>query len=501
MNNAPREHSQNGPFDLSNIATDSVSCSLLSNLYRLLAENTVDCIWLFDFTHRSLLYISPSLHNLLGYTSEELLQLPQSDYMPPDERVKLSNKIKKCLADFETRTIKTEVISSSIDSKLIHRNNEIIDVEHSIKFITNGQSEHVCLIGITRDISDRKRIEEKLTAEIEEKNQMIEMLKQKELELKQLTEILLEKNESLKALAGTDELTNLFNRYYLDQRIVSEMERAERYDQPLSLIMFDLDHFKKVNDTWGHSTGDLVLIAVADRVSQIIRYPDVLARWGGEEFAILLPQTDLHGAILVAEKIRRSLEDIEHPGVGVVTSSFGVATLKKNEQWESWFKRVDLALYQAKDEGRNKVISNDDITKTPLSYVKVKWNTQWACGNDLIDEQHEELLNLCNQLLEHFLSKSSQQEIHDSLEQFTAHVLNHFEDEEKLHSEMNYPDAQNHSLTHDVLVEKVMAFKQAFMDDKVNPSSFFTFVMDEVILGHLLTEDVLYFPYVKTTSN
>lgn len=501
MNNATNEHSQTETNESSTNAPMVFSCSLLSDLYKLLAENTIDCIWLYDATEQTFVYISPSLHKLLGYTPEELIQAPLDLVISNADYAKIKESILGQIKTLNETQNKLEQESISIDLKLIHQNGLLIDVETSTKIMVNDQSNHICILGVTRDISERKRVEKMLNAEIEEKNRMIETLKLKEIELKQLTEILLEKNESLKTLAGTDELTNLYNRYYLDQRIVSEMERAERYDQPLSLIMFDLDHFKKVNDTWGHSTGDLVLIAVADRVSQIIRYPDVLARWGGEEFAVLLPQTDLHGAILVAEKLRRALEEIEHPGVGTVTSSFGVATLKKKEQWESWFKRVDIALYQAKDAGRNKVVSNDDITKTPLSYVKVKWNNQWACGNDLIDDQHEELLNLCNQLLENFLLKAPQNEIHQSLELFTNHVLTHFEDEERLHSIMNYPDAENHSITHDLLVEKVMAFKQAFLDDKVNPSSFFTFVMDEVIMGHLLTEDVLYFPYVKKATN
>lgn len=342
---------------------------------------------------------------------------------------------------------------------------------------------------------------EELLLIIEEQRQTIEALKLKEIELKQLTELLLQRNENLKTLAGTDELTNLYNRYYLDQRIVAEIERAERYNQPLSLIMFDLDHFKRVNDTWGHSTGDQVLIKVSDRVSQIIRYPDVLARWGGEEFAVLLPQTDLNGAALVAEKIRKTLEDLDHPGVGKVTSSFGVATLNRGEQWESWFKRVDIALYQAKDEGRNKVVVNDDIMKTPLSYVRVRWNKDWACGHNVMDKQHEELLNMCNVLLEQFLTKSDPKLILRTLDLFIQMVCEHFETEEALHKELNYPEAKTHSEIHEDLVEKVKTFRTSFLNNEVDPSHFFTFIMDEVIMRHLLTDDLEYYPYVKESTN
>lgn len=159
--------------------------------------------------------------------------------------------------------------------------------------------------------------------------------------------------EHLRELATIDQLTGLFNRTYFDIRVLNEMARSRRYDTPLSMIMFDLDYFKGINDTFGHDVGDEVLRHAARVCNENIRESDVLARWGGEEFVVLAPQTDLEGAEKLAEKLREVLEKNQIEPFGTVTGSFGVTVYNHSESFEAWYKRTDSAMYMAKTAGRN----------------------------------------------------------------------------------------------------------------------------------------------------
>lgn len=155
-------------------------------------------------------------------------------------------------------------------------------------------------------------------------------------------------------LATTDALTGLYNRFRFDELVVEEIERSERYGGPLSMIIFDLDHFKQVNDTYGHIVGDEVLIEISRLSKEILRTTDIIARWGGEKFSILLPGTTSSGAYTAAEKLRQTLENYQHSTVGVVTASFGVSQRSKDEDYAEWFTRVDQALFKSKNSGRNR---------------------------------------------------------------------------------------------------------------------------------------------------
>lgn len=169
-------------------------------------------------------------------------------------------------------------------------------------------------------------------------------------------------NARLEQLAQTDPLTQLLNRRALTERITAEMERALRYDSTLALLMIDLDHFKRVNDTYGHLVGDDVLRDVAKLLVDTIRVSDIVARYGGEEFLVLLPETDDAGAESFADRIRAAVEEHdftdsgEHPQLRL-TSSIGVAMYPaaRIESVEDLFARADAALYRAKADGRNRV--------------------------------------------------------------------------------------------------------------------------------------------------
>ena len=135
-----------------------------------------------------------------------------------------------------------------------------------------------------------------------------------------------------------------------------EHKITKRYNRSLSALFFDIDHFKKVNDTYGHDIGDVVLSNLATLISQQIRETDIFARWGGEEFIILLPETTRQEAELLAEEIMISLSQYTFTEVGKVTISIGITSIKGKERLQTFTKRLDDALYKAKKDGRNRYI-------------------------------------------------------------------------------------------------------------------------------------------------
>ncbi|RUM90019.1 MAG: diguanylate cyclase [Thiomicrospira sp.] len=164
-----------------------------------------------------------------------------------------------------------------------------------------------------------------------------------------------ETNKQLSILSVTDHLTGVYNRQYLDQRLDSEVERVNRYGSTFSVIMMDLDNFKKVNDQFGHLVGDEVLVVFAQTVEKEIRKIDIFGRWGGEEFILICPETPLAHAIQLAKKVRKSIEDQEYPEKIMQTVSLGVAEYQTDEVINDCLNRADQNLYKAKQLGRNQV--------------------------------------------------------------------------------------------------------------------------------------------------
>lgn len=171
---------------------------------------------------------------------------------------------------------------------------------------------------------------------------------------KDVTEHILLK-EKLEKLSTTDALTGLANRLKFDELLLDSIERVKRYKVSLSVIIFDIDYFKKINDTYGHLCGDDVLKMIAKIGKDGIRKSDLFARWGGEEFIILQPDIPANKAQIFAERLRQTIESHNFEKVGRVTVSFGVTDFKEGDTGESFIKRVDDALYLAKENGRNRV--------------------------------------------------------------------------------------------------------------------------------------------------
>ena len=166
----------------------------------------------------------------------------------------------------------------------------------------------------------------------------------------------LERIRVLKEKASKDSLTKLFNRGKFDNVLSQEISLANETQAPLSVIFLDIDHFKIVNDSYGHDAGDSVLVELAELLRKTTRNGDFIARWGGEEFIITLQSTTVVQASVIAEKIRENIEQHNFTNGGNQTISLGVSEYAFNESKESLLKRVDEALYRAKDSGRNRVV-------------------------------------------------------------------------------------------------------------------------------------------------
>ncbi len=185
--------------------------------------------------------------------------------------------------------------------------------------------------------------------ELEERAKVLERL------VNERTQQLQEMHDRLEQLAITDSLTGVYNRMKGDELLEQELSRFRRYRSPLSVILLDLDNFKNINDTLGHGAGDEVLRGVGSVLAEAVRESDVPARWGGEEFLILCPESNLPDAVELAERLRLLIEDLSFgSGLGV-QASFGVSEARSEDTRESLVERTDKALYRAKHQGRNRV--------------------------------------------------------------------------------------------------------------------------------------------------
>jgi diguanylate cyclase (GGDEF)-like protein len=237
------------------------------------------------------------------------------------------------ICDFVTTVQLTDLVGRRDKSLEVTLRNRAYDVSSSQLDLTDSDSDVVLVF---RDITTRRETERTLR---DVKEEMIR-------------------------LAHTDSLTGLHNRRFFMQRLEEEIERVRRHGSSLSVLVFDLDHFKKVNDTYGHDMGDNVLKSVADASMEVKRITDVAARIGGEEFALLLPETDQRGAMKMAHRLRASIEAVStrrSDATSVeVTASVGVATVKQtSSDVENILRHADDALYKAKHLGRNKVCYAD----------------------------------------------------------------------------------------------------------------------------------------------
>lgn len=293
-----------------------------------------------------------------------------------------------------------------------------------------------------------------------------------------------------------DRFTGIYTREYFNFRLKEAVSQGLRNNEPIAMIFFDLDHFKHVNDVYGHSAGDDVLLEVVKKIKYIIRGEDVFARWGGDEFILLLPNTNLESAIFVAERIRTGIESLEINQAYGVTASIGCSQWKPKEYIESWFLRTDQALYDSKNTGKNKVTISDTLADKNV-LVKIDWNDSYNSGCSMIDDEHKAILERCNIIVETALEQSSFDETLRHVEQLIIEMQQHFDDEINLLYEVGYPEVENHKRIHEALLSKTKTILQKTIQREISAVEFFTFLLLTVVEGHFKNEDVKYFEYIN----
>lgn len=285
---------------------------------RLMAENAWEIIWTADATG-TVTYVSPSVEEVRGITVEQAMNQPLDEIYPPDSAASIQNYFVALHTAIGTRT-EPPVYRDELE--MYRSDGTTMIGETQIIPHLDEDGNVVEIIGVTRDISERKAFE-----------------------------------SELRRLAVTDALTGVWNRRHGEELFNAELAQARQTSRPLTLLMLDIDHFKAINDRYGHQAGDRVLIEVSRRLQANLPSTDIVARWGGEEFVILLRGSDIDEGMATAEKLRGQMADMIFVDVGPVTVSIGAAERWAGDSLDSWLARADEALYRAKRSGRNAVSS------------------------------------------------------------------------------------------------------------------------------------------------
>jgi len=306
---------------------------------------------------------------------------------------------------------------------------------------------------------------------------------------------------ALEELASTDRLTNAWNRRRFEETIEGETHRSARYGHPLSMLMIDVDHFKRINDEHGHREGDRVLVEVSSLVRAIMRKSDSLTRWGGEEFIVLMPNTSLGRAQATARRICDTIAAAELDGIGRMTVSIGVAEYLPAETTDEWLERADQAMYRAKQAGRNRVEA--DLSRSPSqnqvehlegNFVQLVWKEAFACGHPVIDGQHEALFVCANELLEAVLSGRPRDEVMVTIEQLVRSVGKHFRDEEWIMDALGFAGLEAHREEHAGLMARCREMVTDYEAGALPVGEIFQFLAHELVTRHILGSDRDYYP-------
>lgn len=311
--------------------------------YRLLADNSHDVIWMLDIPTRRFSYVSPSVVDLRGYPASQAIGQSLAETLTGESAARLNDEIDRHLRRISAGDRSAQVLTSEVEQ--LCRDGSVVSTEIVGNYLFDADGVPRTILGITRNVSERKAAE----LALRESNRELQ------LRLDEISRL----QAALQEQAVRDGLTGLFNRRYLDEMLEREVSRARREGIPLSLVMLDIDHFKRVNDTYGHQAGDEVLRTLAATLLADIRAEDMACRYGGEEFLILLPNMPLAAALLRAESWRAAVADlaVAHGDFSIrFTVSLGVAAYPDHGKTPDDLTRcADHALYRAKNAGRNQV--------------------------------------------------------------------------------------------------------------------------------------------------
>jgi hemerythrin len=300
----------------------------------------------------------------------------------------------------------------------------------------------------------------------------------------------------LESLSATDSLTGAWNRVHLEHMVDVEISRAKRSGMPVTLVLLDIDHFKRINDHHGHLAGDAVLTEFVGRIRQRLRNTDLLFRWGGDEFVVLATSVGYRGGAALAEGLRRTIEDLRFAEVGPITISMGVTEYNVGESAQSWFRRTDAALYAAKFAGRNRIHvdrqgrSDGHASRAGTRMLRLLWLEDYACGDPTIDAEHRELFDLGNALIDAAAEKYSEPGLwRAALDSVLAHLARHFQSEEALMARRGYRRLAVHRRAHAGLLRRADELRAAVERGDATLSHLVNFLANDVVALHLLKMD------------
>ena len=302
--------------DITQLRETEADLRLSEERYRLLAENAWEVIWTAS-PNGTIDYISPSVERVRGFTPAEAMSLSIEQTHPPASAASVIDFYRRLFAAIEAGA---ELPVFRGEHEYYRKDGSIMVGEVQVIPQVDDDGRIVEILGVTRDISERKEFE-----------------------------------AELRRLAVYDPVTGVWNRRHGQELMAADLEQARGSSQRLTVLMLDIDHFKSVNDTHGHQAGDRVLGDICRRVLDTVNGTDIVARWGGEEFVVMLRNCGLDDASNVAEKIRSRIADSPFGMIGSVTASIGVSELRPDDDLASWLARADDALYEAKRSGRNAV--------------------------------------------------------------------------------------------------------------------------------------------------
>ncbi len=366
-------------LDLSEIPTITKDKNVLDTLEYLNDSKEYICVVNSDGT----------LYGLITHTDITSNIDPDSlmDNYKLTDYLKLGQRMKWIKKETITSTLFTEMTEKSFDNVMVIEDMKpigILTTKDIIKLIKHKDNLEVPVsnymsspvdtihknVSIKEALDFVKQKHYKRVVVVDDEGYLLEIISQQELislsyarwtmlmkeyqeELSEINNILENKNQEYKTMASTDPLTGLYNRYKFSELYQSSYISMQQSHNGLSIVLLDIDFFKRINDTYGHNIGDQVLIQVTHVLLRTLRNIDIVCRWGGEEFIILLPAASLANAFTIAEKLRISIETMEIDTVGSVTASFGVSKVLKGDEMRDVIDRADKALYLAKNNGRN----------------------------------------------------------------------------------------------------------------------------------------------------
>ena len=410
------------------------------------------------------LMVNKALCDLIGYSEEEFSKLTFQELTHPDDLEEDLQYVQRMLSgDLETY---------QMEKRYFHKDGSIIHILLNVSLVWDEKASPLFFISQILDITDRKLLEREL--------------------VRQATE---------------DVLTGICNRRRFYDLAEREILRGGRYDDPMVLLMLDIDHFKKINDNFGHGNGDAALKQMASVCKAELRSIDIFGRIGGEEFSVMLVKTDAITGRQVAERLRRSVEQCiltTDKGLVKVTVSIGGVSFSGNQHSLDYrLKQADNALYEAKSAGRNRTVMVNDLAVTQkkdenlkTGFVRLEWNKSYESGNKQIDEQHRNLFERSNMLIKALIAQQGRALCMQYIEELISEISEHFSTEEQLIKRAGYPGTEEHRKIHLKLKKEALEIARRHKTGQLEISEVFHFLAIKVVSEHLLDEDQKFFGYL-----